>query len=63
MKKIVCKNCGEIPEYCVLEKGHQYLFFNAEDEPTDAGEFYTDYCSSVKRCPKCGKKIEIRSGE
>lgn len=59
MRKIICKSCGEISSYCMYERVHRYLFFNADGEPDGSSEDVEEYASDVKRCPYCDKKVKI----
>ena len=61
MKKIICKKCGEIPEYRIFKKVHYYLLFDANDVYHGMTEIREEHKSNSKRCPCCGKEIKIVS--
>lgn len=59
MKKIICPKCGEVEHYGILEKCHQVLIFNADNNPDGAGELIEDWSSNVPRCLICNRKVKI----
>lgn len=63
MAKIICPKCGEVNRYCLLEKCHQYLLFDANNEPCGSGELIEDWASNVPRCIHCNRKVKFKENE
>ena len=59
MIKIICPNCGEVKHYGLLEKCHQTLIFNSNNEPCGATELIEDWSSKVPRCLNCNKEVKF----
>lgn len=63
--RIICPKCGEVEIYGILERCHQTLMFNANNEPCGASELVDDW-TGKPRCMKCDsmvKFIEEQQGE
>lgn len=58
--KLICKKCGEVNSYLMLEKVRRYLEFNREDEPIGATEDVTIYAGTVKYCPLCMGVLKVK---
>ena len=59
MKKIVCANCGEVPNYQIIRHYNKYAYFDADGNLIREDEGEKTYEGRSPRCPLCGRKVSI----